>query len=478
MKQIITLLLLLLSWPLSAQNTDKLSFVDGTFKVLQLTDVHYMPQSDRCAETLSTLRQVIAQEQPQLVVLSGDIVTGEPAWEGWKAVTALMAELKTPFVITQGNHDGEYLSRSEMYDFFCKSPYYIGTKGPADIKGCGNCVLPLYGADGQTPQALIYCIDSNDYPADKRYGHYDWIDYSQVSWYRAQSQAFTQAQGKPLPALAFFHIALPEYRDIATDGKTFGNFNEKAVCSSDINSGLFASMLQMDDVMGVFVGHDHDNDFIGINRGIALAYGRVSGADAYGSLTRGGRVILLYEGERRFDTWITTPNGREGTYYYPSGFNSIDEEKAAYLPALRKKAGKQGVAYTYREGKCKRVADIAKAKVVKEGTMSNISIDQAPVKDHFAYEFSTYMQIPKRGIYRFYTFSDDGSQLLIDGRLVVDNDGGHSERRAEGQVALEAGLHHVQVLYFEDYMGETLQVGYAGKDVPETVLPASQLFVP
>lgn len=52
--------------------------------------------------------------------------------------------------------------------------------------------------------------------------------------------------------------------------------------------------------MGVFVGHDHDNDFIGIDKGIALGYGRVTGADAYGELTRGARIIELYEDQFKF----------------------------------------------------------------------------------------------------------------------------------------------------------------------------------
>lgn len=65
--------------------------------------------------------------------------------------------------------------------------------------------------------------------------------------------------------------------------------------------------------MGVFAGHDHDNDYLGINKGIVLGYGRVTGADAYGELTRGARIIELYEGKFRFDTWITTPSGREAT---------------------------------------------------------------------------------------------------------------------------------------------------------------------
>lgn len=89
-----------------------------------------------------------------------------------------------------------------------------------------------------------------------------------------------------MPALAFFHIPLLEYNEIAGDGKTFGNNREGEVTSANINSGMFASFIDMKDVMGVFAGHDHDNDYLGINKGIVLGYGRVTGADAYGELTR------------------------------------------------------------------------------------------------------------------------------------------------------------------------------------------------
>ena len=110
--------------------------------------------------------------------------------------------------------------------------------------------------------------------------------------------------------------------------------------------------------------------------------------------------------------------------------------------------------------------------------MKNFSIKEASVTDHFAYEFRTLMNVPEKGIYRFYTFSDDGSALYVDGQLVVDNDGGHSGRRAEGKVALEKGLHELRLLYFEDYMGQELEVGYSGKNIPETLLPDDVLFLP
>lgn len=131
--------------------------------------------------------------------------------------------------------------------------------------------------------------------------------------------------------------------------------------------------------------------------------------------------------------------GKEAAYYYPSGLNSDEEQSMAYLPATGTSPKKQGVAYTYYEGKCKRVADIAACNKVKEGVMKNFSIEEVAVPDHFAYDFRTLVKIPERGVYRFYTFSDDGSKLYIDGKLIVDNDGGHSGRRAEGKSLSKQG---------------------------------------
>ena len=234
----------------------------------------------------------------------------------------------------------------------------------------------------------------------------------------------------------------------------------------------------MGDVMGAFNGHDHDNDYIGIFKGIALGYGRVSGWDAYGDMERGARIIRLYEGQFKFDSWITTAKGREDAYYYPSGLNEKETRTLPYLPALNVLPKKNGVAYTYREGNCEKVADVPQAKVIKQGILPRITIAEAAASDHFAYEFRTWIEIPERGVYRFYTYSDDGSVLSIDGQEVVNNDGGHSARRAEGKVALEKGFHELKVTYFEDYMGETLEVGFSGRNLPETVLPDRLLFVP
>jgi hypothetical protein len=128
---------------------------------------------------------------------------------------------------------------------------------------------------------------------------------SQLEWYRQQSAAFTAANGnKPLPSLAFFHIPLPEYREVIDLPTTVGQYNEE-VCNFRINSGVLANFIACGDVMGTFVGHDHSNNYIGCLHNICLAYGYSSGRQVADSIVgRGVRIIELFEGERRFNTWL------------------------------------------------------------------------------------------------------------------------------------------------------------------------------
>lgn len=463
---------------LGAYAQKSVAFREGKLKIVQLTDIHWDPQSKNCAQTAQTIEAVLALEKPDIAMLTGDVVTEKPGPEGWKAIIALLEKAQVPFTVMMGNHDAEVMPKKEIYDLLAQSPYFIGEKGPETIHGCGNYIVPVYGADHKTTKALLYCIDSNDYPESKDYGTYDWIHFDQVAWYRQTSARFTKENGgNPLPALAFFHIALPEYDAIPNNGTMLGEKNEGS-SASKINSGLFASFIEMGDVMGAFVGHDHDNDFIGTHYQIALAYGRVTGTDAYGDLERGMRVIELKENERSFDTWVRTPSKKGDIFYYPSGLTSLDEEQMSYLPATTTKADKPGVAYTYYEGKFKSTADVLKAQPVKEGTFRNFSIKEAAADDHFGYQFRSLINIPEKGVYKFHIYSDDGARLFIDGQEVIDNDGSHSAGEATGKVALEKGFHEICVIYFEDYMGQALEIGITGKNLPKQVLPDEMLFLP
>lgn len=319
-------------------NVPEIRFKDGRLRIAQFTDVHWHAgwEDKRSDEFLPALIKSVAESQkPDVLVFTGDVVTEIPVMQGWKQFVDLMHEIGLPYAVVMGNHDPEagtrptndgkevwtaQQTRDSIFTYLEKSPLFIGEKGPSDIKGMGNYVVPVLASDGSSKvQSLLYCMDSNDYTDDERISDsYGWFTYDQIEWYRQQSQAYTEANGgAPLPALAFFHIPLPEHDLIKSNPETIGNRLE-TVCCAGINSGMFYSMFDMKDVMGVFVGHDHNNDYIGEYHGIALAYGKATGIDTYGDYVKGARIIEMHEGERTFDTWLISENGREGDYTYPA----------------------------------------------------------------------------------------------------------------------------------------------------------------
>ncbi|MER3316946.1 MAG: PA14 domain-containing protein [Allomuricauda sp.] len=96
--------------------------------------------------------------------------------------------------------------------------------------------------------------------------------------------------------------------------------------------------------------------------------------------------------------------------------------------------------------------------------------------DNFSIRYSGYIQIDTQGSYTFYTSSDDGSKLFIDGTEVVDNDGAHGTRERSGSINLTAGLHDITVLFFENGGGETLTVQYQGPSISKQNVPFSKLY--
>ncbi|MEL7586412.1 MAG: metallophosphoesterase [Prolixibacteraceae bacterium] len=481
MKCRITLLLILFiggsANQLLAQSEIQFRFrKDHTFKIAQFTDIHWDDNSPGCAKTVETIHAVLQAEKPDLAILTGDIVTAPPAREGWRRIAAIFEKAQTPFAVVLGNHDAEpEITRDQIFELLQPLPYFAGIKGP-ELSGCGNYDLPVMASDGKSVAAVIYCMDSNDYPKDRKIGHYDWIRYDQIGWYRTTSDSHTSRnKGFPLPSLMYFHIPLVEYYNIVGKETTIGKKNE-GIASAAVNSGLFASLVEKKDVMGVFVGHDHDNNYIGLEHDIALAFGQVTGTDAYGDLERGSRIVELHEGEFRFDTWIRTPSGTQFKYNYPSGL-SADVANIEYLPSVEMKNVKQGVSYRYFEGKFESTDELASARPVKSGTLKTISLEPAAVRDSFAFEYQAWIKIPEKAVYRFYTFSDDGSKLFIDGKEVVNNDGSHGTRRAEGIIGMDKGYHDFRLLYFEDYMGNELEVGFSSIQIRECRIPDEFLFI-
>ena len=71
------------------------------------------------------------------------------------------------------------------------------------------------------------------------------------------------------------------------------------------------------------------------------------------------------------------------------------------------------------------------------------------LRERFYVRWSGYIKAPKSGRYTFYTESDDGSRLFIDGAEVVDNYGLHGMQEEEGDVYLKSGRHRIQVDFIQ-----------------------------
>lgn len=285
------------------------------FKIVQFTDIHWKygnPASDEAGERMA---EVLDAEKPDLVVFTGDVIFAKPAREGLDKALEATISRGIPFAVTWGNHDDEQdLNRKELSEHIATKAGNL-TSTVEGISGVTNYTLSVKSTDGKRDAAVLYIFDSNSYSPIKKVKGYDWIKHDQVEWYRQTSKAFTAANdGKPLPALAFFHIPLPEFHEAAQNESAYfvGTRKEKA-CAPEINTGLAAAMLEAGDVMGVFVGHDHVNDYVVDWRGILLGYGRFTGgATVYHDIPKGNgaRVIELTEDSRTIKTWIRIKGGK------------------------------------------------------------------------------------------------------------------------------------------------------------------------
>lgn len=295
---------------------------DGKFKIVQFTDIHFQNDgSPRADSVLLLMRQIISGEKPDLVVLTGDIVSFKDTRNAWLTITKPMVEANVPFAVNFGNHDREYdLTNQEILELLQSLPQNLTKTGPNEVDGVGNFALEIMGSSKKEVAALIWCFDSHRSPLIEGMGGYDWVKTSQINWYKQTSANYAEQNTRALPALCFLHIPVPEYNEVLTNGTMVGMKGEK-VCAPDVNSGLFTAMLESGDVMGMFCGHDHVNNYIGVVHGIALAYGQATGLQGYGKLAKGARVIEMIEGERSFNTWINTFQQDKNLWVnYPDSF--------------------------------------------------------------------------------------------------------------------------------------------------------------
>lgn len=295
---------------------------DSTFKILQLTDLHLPKDGVEAEKAFARFRYLVAAEQPDLIVLTGDLVTAVPSGEMIVRLRDSLDVLGVPWVALYGNHDAERkLTRPEM-----SALYAAGARSLNRLNAAGELAdmeLPILGTGATDGAAAfyVYCMDSGDYSHVDGKRYYASFQPEQVQWLRSCVAARTAGDGQVAPSLAFFHIPLHEYVDAwatrdnprrgSADTKLTEGIRGEDIACGALNTGMFAAMKEGGSVIGVSAGHDHDSDFIASYYGIALCYGRFSGTNnTYNHLPPGGRIFLLRQGAKGFETWIREEDGR------------------------------------------------------------------------------------------------------------------------------------------------------------------------
>ena len=64
---------------------------NGKFKIVQFTDTHYIYQDKRSEVTIERIKEVMEAENPDFVILTGDVIYGEPAEESYRTVLDLIS---------------------------------------------------------------------------------------------------------------------------------------------------------------------------------------------------------------------------------------------------------------------------------------------------------------------------------------------------------------------------------------------------
>jgi glucose/arabinose dehydrogenase len=97
--------------------------------------------------------------------------------------------------------------------------------------------------------------------------------------------------------------------------------------------------------------------------------------------------------------------------------------------------------------------------------------------DTFSVRWTGSVEPPVTGTYTFYTHSDDGVRLWVDGSLVVDDWTDHALTEDAGTAFLTAGTRHeLRMEFYESGGLAVARLLWSGPSTPKQVVPSSRLF--
>ena len=317
------------------------------FRILQLTDTQIIdPGQSRYPERIGDttpitdevlykevfyyIEEAIKRTDPDLIIMTGDIVYGEfdDSGEILCKIVDYMESFGIPWAPVWGNHDNESIKGvTWQCAQFENAEHCLFKRG--EITGNSNYTIGV--KQGDKLIKVIYMMDSNGCGEGKSYsympsfGEYNQDEKivtaagfgnSQLEWLDTTCTNITNSLGYTPSKFAAFHIPIKEYSDAATikgyqssdaqkefyirdeSGEDFGKKYESI---RGMNVPDFWMLLKKHSFDGVFVGHNHTNNFSIVYDGIRLTCGLKTGEhDRNRNDMKGGTLITVAAGGESF----------------------------------------------------------------------------------------------------------------------------------------------------------------------------------
>lgn len=260
---------------------------EDDFTILQLSDIHLANKDDQ-DKHLAFLNKVIDKAQNahkvNLIVATGDLFTFADKATAYRLFDFFESK-QIPWTVTFGNHDEQcYFSIDWLTGYLntltTQGNRYCYFKDIQDDDVYGNANFAINLMEGDKIHSQVMLLDSNRYNFGEYIG-YDYIKPNQIQWYeRVTDYCKEQNGGEYVPSYLFFHIPIPEFADIwqkHLDGDaechllTPNAENNESTSSPKVNTHFYDA-LTTHGTKGVFVGHDHVNDWAIEYKGIVFSY--------------------------------------------------------------------------------------------------------------------------------------------------------------------------------------------------------------
>ena len=289
----------------NAMYSDKLTFKNNEFTILQFTDLHYGEDKDLDNLTFNLQDKLINEVKPDLVVITGDSVGGwnwdhTQGWfkDKWDRFTFSLLKYKIPYALTLGNHDAEGdLDREQIIDLDKTHNYSLMKYMNQQNNGTSNYYFHVFSSFNHSNISLtVWLFDSMSRGCGDVKNSYGCVTKDQIEWYNHESIKLKNLSSYSLNGIAFMHIPLSNIRSVYNDGLFRGKKMEGFSCPR-LDTCLMNNISKTENIQSIFCGHDHDNDFGGFYKSILLKYGRKSGYGNYGPKDRqkGATVIKFQE---------------------------------------------------------------------------------------------------------------------------------------------------------------------------------------